>query len=319
MLTLFTREQGRIADDPGQALRRDVAWYDLFDPAADEIHRVEDALGVHLPTREEIEGIGLASPNRTERDTLHLHMTLYSENERTARCSPLAMVVTRGYLVTLRGAGSAAIEGAAERLGANHEPADGPGAFATLLETVANHVAAQMQDIADDVAITSTRIFVRERLDTRSLRRLILRVGELESRLTQYRTSLLGFDRLLGFVHHRLPDWIAEPVRVRFKIVENDLRSLDKFDEQLTGKLQFLLDAILGFINTDQNGVMKVLTIASVVTVPPIILAAVWGMNFRHMPELVPVWAYPLALLAIALSIVVPLLWFRRLGWLSKE
>ena len=89
-----------------------------------------------------------------------------------------------------------------------------------------------------------------------------------------------------------------------------------QLDTQLTDKLQFLLDAALGFINIEQNDVMKVFTVASVAAIPPVILAGVWGMNFQNMPELHLPYGYALALAAIALSIAIPLFWFKRRGWI---
>jgi magnesium transporter len=148
---------------------------------------------------------------------------------------------------------------------------------------------------------------------------LMLDVGRLEGRLARLRPSQLGFARMVGFIEHCPPAWMADAACRRLRVIGNDLKSIDEFDEQLTEKLQFLLDAILGFINTTQNMVMKLLTVASVATIPPIVLVGIWGMNFRHMPELALPGAYPAALTAIVVSMVLPLLWFWRRGWLSRD
>ncbi|HET6545628.1 MAG TPA: CorA family divalent cation transporter [Rhodanobacteraceae bacterium] len=320
MLSLHNAGRAQpIVHEKGAPLPGDATWYDLDEPDEDEIRRVEQATGLEVPRREQIGGLGLSNRNRVDERALHLHMALYTDDDGTPACSPLGMVVTRESLLTLRFAKSKAVDTASRRLRESDDDKDGAGAFATLLETIANHVAEQMQEIAADMARLSARVFVEEYLDTRTLHRLILSVGKLESRLTRYRTSLLGVARMVGFVEHRAPDWMPEAALLRLHTIANDLKTLDEFDDQLTGKLQFLLDAILGFINTDQNAVMKLLTAASVVTIPPIILAAIWGMNFRHMPDLDPRWAYPAALLAILASIVLPLLWFKRRGWLSRD
>jgi len=84
----------------------------------------------------------------------------------------------------------------------------------------------------------------------------------------------------------------------------------------LTNKVQFLLDATLGFISISQNNIMKVFTITSVAGIPPVLLAGIWGMNFKHIPELDWEFGYPLALLLIVLSATIPVYWFRRKGWL---
>ncbi|MGA9342124.1 MAG: CorA family divalent cation transporter [Rhodanobacteraceae bacterium] len=318
MLTVVSAQTGKqsgpnLSDSPS-----DPVWYDLEDPSSDEIQQVESATKLKVPCREQINALGLSNHNRIGQTNLHLHMALYPDGDESPGCSPLGLVISPATLLTVRYAKSMALDRAMKNV--HGEPSVcGADAFATLLESLTDDIAEQMQHIATDMTKLSTRVFVEERLDARALRRLILEVGHLERRLTRYRTSQLGMARMLDFVEHRVPEWISAATNLRLKIAGNDLRALDKFDEQLTDKLQFLLDAILGFITTDQNGVMKVLTIASVVTVPPLILAAIWGMNFKHMPDLIPVWAYPAALLAIAISIVVPLLWFRKLGWLTRD
>src|ERR1700712_565314 len=94
-----------------------------------------------------------------------------------------------------------------------------------------------------------------------------------------------------------------------------DIASLDDYEAHLAGKVQFLLDAVLGFITIEQNDLFKVLTIASVVGIPPTIMAGIWGMNFKFMPELGWTLGYPIALVLIILSALVPLAWFKIRGW----
>jgi magnesium transporter len=125
--------------------------------------------------------------------------------------------------------------------------------------------------------------------------------------------------RISVFTCEKNPAWIPEKQRSRIETVRNDLVALDHFDEQLTEKLQFLLDAIFGLISVNQNNVMKLFTVASVVAVPPVILAGVWGMNFKAMPELYKPWGYAMALGAILVSILIPLGIFKWRGWLSND
>jgi magnesium transporter len=91
--------------------------------------------------------------------------------------------------------------------------------------------------------------------------------------------------------------------------------SLSDYETHLSDKVQFVLDAVLGYISIEQNDLFKVLTIVSVVGVPPTLLAGIWGMNFKNMPELSWAWGYPLSWLAIVLSAILPLVWFKRRGW----
>ena len=109
--------------------------------------------------------------------------------------------------------------------------------------------------------------------------------------------------------------WVEQPVKARLKMAGNDVQSLNDYEVHLTDKIQFLLDADLGFINTEQNDLFKVMTIWSVAGIPPVLLAGIWGMNFHNMPELSWPWGYPLALGSMAIATIIPLMWFKRRGW----
>ena len=94
-----------------------------------------------------------------------------------------------------------------------------------------------------------------------------------------------------------------------------DVRSLNEYERHLNTKIQFLLNAALGFLTTEQNNLFKVLTIASVVGIPPVLVAGVYGMNFNFMPELSWQFGYPFGLALILISGLLPLLWFKWRGW----
>jgi len=109
--------------------------------------------------------------------------------------------------------------------------------------------------------------------------------------------------------------WIGSDAIARLQTVGRDIASLTDFENHLANKVQFLLDAVLGFINTEQNEIFKVLTIASVVGIPPTLIASMYGMNFKYMPELSWTWGYAYGLTLIAISTVLPILWFKSRGW----
>ena len=125
----------------------------------------------------------------------------------------------------------------------------------------------------------------------------------------------MGLQRIVDFTCDSAHEWLEPSSELRLRSVRIDLSSLAEFEGHLSGKVQFLLDAVLGFINTDQNDMFKVLTIASVVGIPPTLIASMYGMNFHDMPELSWRWGYPYGLALIALSTLIPILWFKRRGW----
>ena len=129
------------------------------------------------------------------------------------------------------------------------------------------------------------------------------------------RDSLHGLGRIVPYVAS-LADWLPPEVKPRLDITRQDVASLSDYDEHIANKVQLLLDATLGLINVEQNNIIKVLTIVSVVGIPPTLIASMYGMNFKGMPEYDWVWGYPYALAMIALSAVLPLVWFKWRGWI---
>ena len=125
----------------------------------------------------------------------------------------------------------------------------------------------------------------------------------------------MGIGRIVPYVSHICSAWLPAEEAARLNTIHQDLHSLNEYEQHLTNKLQLLLDATLGMINIDQNNIIKVLTIVSVVGVPPTLVASMYGMNFHNMPELDWAWGYPYGLALIALSAITPLLWFRWRGW----
>lgn len=301
-------------NDAGSMPPDDTLWFDLLDPTADEHARVERATGLSLPERERISGIELSGRVLLDGDSLRLNVPYFTSGEDTAP-TPLGLILTPIRLVSLRYTESAAFATAGDKLRAVPK-ASSAVALAILLESIVGDIADHIEDVAANVGQMSTRLFAGKRRHDGALRALLGEIGRVEARLTKARLSSTGLLRIVMFAHESGVEWIPKSEMARLHAVQKDLEVLCELDTQLTDKLQFLLDAALGFISIEQNDVMKVFTVASVAAIPPVILAGIWGMNFQHMPELHPVYAYPLALAAIALSIVVPLAWFKRRGWI---
>jgi magnesium transporter len=126
----------------------------------------------------------------------------------------------------------------------------------------------------------------------------------------------LGLARIAPFVLSLGHKWIVPEFEARLNAVSKDIASLNDFEGHVSNKVQFLLDAILGFITIEQNDLFKVLTIVSVVGIPPTVVAGIYGMNFKFMPELAWQWGYPFGLVLIVLSALVPFMWFKWRGWI---
>jgi magnesium transporter len=194
-------------------------------------------------------------------------------------------------------------------------------AFSALMEVMVDSSADKLEKLSSDLAAVSARAFRPQasrrhddRRISRGLRDCLNAIGIAGDDLSRIRESILGLQRIIGFIL-KMADWLSPEEKTRLSTAQQDLISLIDFEAHLSGKTQFLLDAILGFINTEQNEIFKVLTIGSVVGIPPTLIASMYGMNFHNMPELSWRWGYPYGLALIALSTLLPILWFKRRGW----
>ena len=105
-------------------------------------------------------------------------------------------------------------------------------------------------------------------------------------------------------------------MKTTIKSLEQDTQSLEHFADFLSSKMTFLLDTVVGMISTEQNAIIKFFSVAAVGFMPPTLVASIYGMNFQFMPELAKPWGYPLALFLMVISAVIPLIYFRKKGWL---
>ncbi|HWZ64245.1 MAG TPA: magnesium transporter CorA family protein [Steroidobacteraceae bacterium] len=298
-------------------------WIDLLLPTAEERERVAAEFGVRVPAREALQEIESSSRLRAEGQVLTLSMPLIVPEDRTDPVpAPLGLILSPTLFVTVR---FTEVHGIAElraRLDKGGDaPVDSSAAFAALIEAMVDYRADLLESIGASTGGISRRVFARHAPRTRradldgGLREMLTAVGAAGESLSEVRESLLGLQRLVGFACEMAQEWLRPEIRARLATARGDLVSLSDYESHLWGKIQFLLDAILGFINTDQNNIFKVLTIVSVVGIPPTLIASMYGMNFHNMPEYGWRYGYQYVLALIALSTIVPILWFKWRRW----
>jgi magnesium transporter len=307
---------------PGGA-RTGTFWIDLVQPTTEEIARVETEFGVKVPSRGQLEEIESSSRLRTEGQRLYLSMPLSARHDVVeAAPSPIGFVLSPELLVTVRYAELQPFTSVKDRIAKDSRSFNSTSTFATLLEGMIDFGADLLEKIASVLGGISRQVFRRDDPHSRRglklsrpLREMLTFIGDAGEHLSQIRESLTGLQRIIGFAAESGAQWLQQDIQSRLKTMRQDLTSLVDFEVHLSGKVQFLLDAILGFINTEQNDIFKVLTIASVVGIPPTLIASMYGMNFHNMPELSWPWGYQYGLGLIAVSALAPILWFKWRGW----
>ena len=298
-------------------------WVDLVNPTQDEAARVAAEYRVRVPPRECLQEVETSSRLRAEGQVLYANMPLARADASAGFAPlPLGFILSPELLITVRYSEVHAF--AKVKVQVEMDPhMISAAVFVALINGMVDFAADMLETSSNSLAALSASTFGQEEAApsihrkrvTHALRESLKTVGGAGDQLSRIRESLLGLQRIVGFVSEMAAGWLPPELKTQLKTAQQDLSSLVDFEAHLTDKTQFLLDAILGFTNTEQNEIFKVLTIVSVVGIPPTLIASMYGMNFHNMPELAWRWGYPYGLALIALSTLLPILWFKRRGW----
>lgn len=317
-LTLYPRE------NDGKTIP-DGSWIDLHDPTDEEIARVEQACGIEVPTRENLREIEASSRLRTDRGSIYMSAPLFAgAGGAHWKLSPAGFILAERFLVTVRFDALQPFETARREAGAGGEPPPPPRMLLKLLEEIVDQDADELERCAERLTESSAEIFAeqprpRRKLghETRRLRALMVATGGTSERMTRVRHTFLAIGRIADFLLDRCGErFDDDDLRQRLTSIRKDIASLDEFESSMSGRVQLLLDAATGFISMEQNDVVKVLTVVSVAGVPPVLVAGIYGMNFRYLPELAWPWGYPFALALMLATTVLPVLWFKWRDWI---
>jgi magnesium transporter len=323
LLTIYRDPDGSIRDKGPAELPSDVIWIDLVNPTDDEKAFVEKRTRMRIPTVDALSEIESSSRQRLDHAVIYLSTPVVARGDTAeAFLTPAGFVLTKSLLVTVRFEKLTTFDQVAERIRSDETLRSAFGVFTALLEALVDRGADVLERLGADLDLISRSVFranpremQRSMRSTRRLRRTLTSVGVIGERLSLARDALLGLGRIPPFVQGVCHDWTDQDVETRLGAIARDITSLNDFEGHLSNKVQFLLDAILGFITIEQNDLFKILTIVSVAGIPPVLIAGIYGMNFKVMPELNWTWGYPAALVAIVISAVLPVLWFKWRGW----
>jgi magnesium transporter len=330
MLTLYSRDGRTVPAPPHGAaakLGEEIVWIDLVRPGKSEVELVEYMTGLDMPSFEELAEIESSSRLRAENGVLYLSAPLLHRGDSDEpKSAPAGFVLCPERLITIRFEALIPFTTFEQNFGRAATPhATAVEVFAGLMEAIVDRAADVLETIAAELDELSHRLFRAPAIQRRGkhhaarneadLRNSLRRVGHSGDLVSKIRDGLLALARIVPYVASNGASWIAPEVKPRLDTLRQDIASLNDYDAHLVNKVQLMLDATLGLINIEQNNIIKVLTVVSVVGVPPTLIASMYGMNFKMMPELEWAWGYPYALTLIALSAVLPLLWFRRRGW----
>lgn len=299
---------------PGWRPDPDVVWIDLLNPTRDEELAVEAALGVDLPTLKEMEALEPSSRLYQEAESTFMTTTLLGHSAlNKPLATPVTFVLAKGLLVTLRYAELRAFSVFADRA-PESDVTSGTTALLGLLEAIVERLAEILNGAGDQVSQGSAGIF--ERPQAGNFRPLLTSLAGAQAVTSLTRNTLVSLSRTLSFAS-LAPEISGDlDCRAHLETLQRDVQSLTEHASYQSSQISFLLDAALGLINIEQNGIIKFFSVVAVVFMPPTLIASIYGMNFDIMPELKWLNGYPMSLAMMLVAAILPVLWFKRRGWL---
>jgi magnesium transporter len=325
---------------PSEDLPKNIVWVDLFEPTLEEEKCIARCLEIDAPTREEIDKIELISPFYKEGYSYHMTVTVIHKTERDyPETIALTFILHPKCLVTLRYSRPRAFHYFSSRALRYPNLIKSPElVLEGLIEAMIHGLADVLEKAGTEIDQLLVDVFEKpnhntiqrvrskkskhheeedDHIESHYYTNLIKKVGRTGNLISKLRESLVSFNRMMIFFA-QIEDskYLAKKEqRARFRNLSREIHSITEYANFLAQRNSFLLDAALGMINVEQNKIIKVFTVASVLFMPPTLIASIYGMNFKNMPEITLTYGYPLAIVMMIFSALLPFYLFKKKGW----
>jgi magnesium transporter len=318
MITAYVRTNGTLTPltiQLSETLPEDAIWIDLLGPSREEEKLAERALGIALPTREEMREIEISSRLYQENGALFMTATLMTQADTVnPETEPVTFILVGHRLLTIRYANPLPFQVFASQVQRQADSClSGDSVLAGLLDAIVDRIADVLERVQHDMNQVSRTIFARQKTDFEEALRTI---GLAEGLTSRARESLVSITRLLAFLSRPAEGKPNKPFSRSLKTLSRDVLALSDHSSFLANNITFMLNATLGMVNIEQTDIIKIFSVASVVFLPPTLIASIYGMNYQYMPELNWKFGYPLSIVLMVLAAVLPYLYFKRRGWL---
>lgn len=317
MLRFFRIQDGLIYEIKSHPediphLLQDADWIDMNEPDDDERLQLQSLLSTDLPESNDVEEIEASARCFVDQAGIHVHSLFLSQSEGRHRTSTVACILQSSRLITVREGEVADFRLLRMRARRGQIAVESP---AELLVTLLEHKVENHADTLEDLhrQLEDVSHLVLEEHETEH-DTVIEKLARLEDSNGKVRLCLMDTQRDISFLlrHLRNQHEYAETLRE----IMRDVDTLMSHTTFLFDKINFLMDSTQGFINIEQNKIIKIFSIASVVFLPPTLVASLYGMNFQFMPELHWSYGYPFAISLMILSGFAPYWYFKHRGWL---
>jgi magnesium transporter len=304
------------------SLPEGAVWVDLVNPTAAEDRAVERLAGIAVPTREDMQEIEISSRLYIENGARYMTATLMCQSDTDMpRTTAVTFILSGHRLVTVRYDRPKPFELVENKLARTCAASiTGEMILMELLDALIDRCADILERIGADVDTVSHDIFEPESERHGNAKRysqILIAIGRKGDLTSKVRESLVSIGRLVTFLSAAVEGvkWTKD-MREQLKTVQRDVASLTDHASYLAGKITFVLDAMLGVVNLEQNNIIKLFSVMAVVLMPPTLIASIYGMNFKVMPELDWPHGYPFALVLMLIAAIVPYYIFKLKKWL---
>ncbi|MGQ1945106.1 magnesium/cobalt transporter CorA [Ornithobacterium rhinotracheale] len=311
MLKLFSKIDGRIVQNAelNAEDKEHVFWVDLIDPTEDEKKKIEQVFNIELFTDQESEEIELSSRYIETEEEIGINMNFTNNKHDEEFLEPVSFILKDNVLFTERDNEYVTFRATSRKV-RMLKPQTGERAFLMILDTRIDYLADSIELITEKISKLTKKLVKEEKLDSD----LLKEITNLQEKSMVIRENSMEMQRVLSSLNKSriFPNDFYETITIMLK----DLSSLLEHVSFNFHRLEFLQDTFQGLVDMEQNQIMKVFTIMTVIFAPATLIAGIYGMNFEYMPELDEKYAYPLALLGILISMVAPLGYFKMKKWI---
>ena len=307
---------------PAEPIPQGAVWIDLVRPTVEEDQKVQNFVGVPVPTKADPDYTKPPEAHYSENGVRYLHAFFISEPEETPDITGVTFVVAPTALVTVRYDPVESFDLFSQKL---CKAAAGQALYPDwiavgLVNTALNRSARALSKAGESLDKIASAVF-RAKGDQSGRNKIysdtLSALGREDEKISNLRESMVSIERLLLFLlGEGGVEKAPKPVREATKTALRDLQSLEEDASFKAQKVQFLLDATLGLINLAQNDIIKLFSVLAVIFMPPTVIASIYGMNFKEMPELEWHFGYPLAIVLMVCAAVLPYVFFRWKKWL---
>jgi magnesium transporter len=321
MINLFVLQNGRLSqeqvEDRNELLKHvNPIWIDVIDPEEEELIWIKEAFGVLLPELDDLGDLE-ASARYFEADDGHMHIRtdFLLDEEETSRNVRVAFVMTKQVLFSIHDEDLPVFR--LVRLRARLRPGSVSNAKDVLLDlysTDAEYSADALEEVYENLEQAGKRV-LSDDISDKDAAEVLETIAKEEDTNGRIRRNVMDTRRALSFLMRS--KLLSDEQQEEARQILRDIDSLENHTAFLFDKINFLMDATVGFISLNQSKIIKIFSVVSVALMPPTLLASIWGMNFEYMPELTETWGYPVAILSMVISAIIPLSYFRHKGWLG--